>query len=208
MRVYKVLAAAVLTAAGCCTERGIPSSEANILADEVTHKPLVIGYEGLQPFSGYRVKNLTEALSIELGFADSATTGNRGCHMPYIEKASQSGQPIHIIGYSLGAAEARALAQDCEKKSIVIDDLILLDDTTAGEISANVQNVHVFRGTVPYTFRGPAYTQDNLANSETVLHNYTVDGASHMSLPEQALPEIARILRTRQKLENVVARNQ
>ena len=143
-----LLAAAValtgLMAAGC-TGAGISHDKAKELHKQVQTHGLIIGFEGLQPFSGHDADDLTRRVGKDLGLAHVATTGNPGAHMPFIVEANANHQPIYIVGYSLGGNEAKSLAWRCKEAGIPIAGLFLLDPGAMGlfngKIPANVRKV-------------------------------------------------------------------
>jgi len=82
----------------------------------------------------------------------------------------------------MGDDAAEDVARKVSNQGYEIDSLILMDGTTAKMIAPKVRRVLHVRGTVPYAFRGEAYTQKNLENPNTEL---TVKShpAGHLSMP-------------------------
>jgi thioesterase domain-containing protein len=162
------------------------------LKQEVETRGLIVGFEGLQPFSGFRAEHLVKTVGDELGLAHCATSGNYMAHMPIIEQAHKSGQPIYLVGYSLGGDQARLLAQECGKRGIPIRILFLLDPRymasgNPGKISSNVRRA-VFYTSSTYTDTvGVVPSADNLADaSQTALLVEDMPSTEHMGLPAHA----------------------
>ena len=187
-----------------CTSSDISSSRLHALSREVQTRGLIVGLEGLQPFSGFRADQLVGAVGDELGLAHSATSGNYLAHMPIIEQANDRGWPIYLLGYSLGGDQARLLAQACNERGITIRILFLLDprymgDGVPGRIPGNVRRA-VFYTSLSYDDSVAVVpTADNLADAgRTALLVEDIRAAGHMGLPayvtERIQAEIARDL--------------
>jgi hypothetical protein len=146
--VVSLLVAAIasvgLVAAGC-TGAGISRGKAKELHKQVQTHGLIIGFEGLQPFSGHHADDLTRRVAKDLGLAHAATSGNPEAHMPFIIEANANHQPIYIVGYSLGGNEAKSIAWRCKRAGIPIAGLFLLDPGAMGlfngKIPDNVRKV-------------------------------------------------------------------
>jgi hypothetical protein len=188
-----------------CTPAGISSGTADALSKEVETRGLIVGLEGLQPFSGFRAEQLVGAVGEELGLAHAATSGNYMAHMPIIEQANKRGQPIYLVGYSLGGDQARLLAEECGKRGIPIRILFLLDPhymaaETPGKIPSNVRRAVFYTSSTYADTVGVVPSTGNLADpAQTALLVEDLPGTGHMGLPEHATrliqSEIARDLR-------------
>lgn len=192
-----------LVSAGC-TSSGISSARMHTLFREVQTRGLIVGIEGLQPFSGFRAEHLVKTVGNELGLAHSATSGNYMVHMPIIEQANKRGQPIYLVGYSLGGDQARLLAEACNERGITIRILFLLDPhymaaDVPARIPSNVRRA-VFYSSSSYDDSVAVVPRPgNLADAaQTALLVEDLPGTGHMGLPEYVTQrvhsEIARDL--------------
>lgn len=148
----------------------------------------IAGFEGMQPFSGYRIKNLVEELCSNNNVAGCATSSNVSSHLHFIEKAHKQNIPIYIIGYSSGANDARKLAYKCKKRDIPVETLFLLDPSYLdrpfpGKIPGNVKKVINYRSAEPRFVKGKPLTKKNLENPQTFFENYNIPSIGHMDLP-------------------------
>ena len=195
--VIPLLAAAfalVVLSAGC-TGGGISGDKARQLHKAVQTRGLIVGFEGLQPFSGHRADDLTRKVARDLGLAQSATSGNPEAHMPFIVEANANHQPIYIVGYSLGGNEAKSLAWRCENAGIPIAGLFLLDPGAmglfSGKIPANVRKV-VFYCSGTYessvTDKAPAEILED--PTRTRLEFEDLERLNHMNLPDHVTRKI------------------
>lgn len=188
--------------AGGCTPAGISSSRKRDLIENVQHCGLIVGFEGLQPFSGFRIKNLAQTIGDELDLEYSVTSGNYEVHLPIIEKAHTHKQPIYLIGYSMGGNQARLLAEECDRRNIPVRMLFLLDpeymvSADPGKVPGNVRKVVVCTSTTYHLTVGTIPGENNLADaSRTSLLIEDCPEAGHMGLPESMtswiLEQIAR----------------
>ena len=69
------LAAATLSGLGC-TGTEIPKAKMAQLKLRTRTRGLIIGFEGLQPFSGHRADQLTKRVAKDLNLAQEATSGH------------------------------------------------------------------------------------------------------------------------------------
>lgn len=182
------LAVVGLISAGC-TSSGISSSRQDALYREVQTRGVIIGLEGLQPFSGFRASQLVGTVGDELGLAHSATSGNYLAHMPTIEQANKRGWPIYLLGYSLGADQARRLAEACDERGITIRIMFLLDPrymtaTIPGKIPGNVRRVVFYTSQSYDDSVAVVPTPDNLADPKrTDLLVEDLRATGHLGLP-------------------------
>jgi hypothetical protein len=192
--VVALVTAIGLIAAGC-TGDAISGDKARQLRKDVQTRGLIVGFEGLQPFSGHRADNLTRKVARELGLAQAATSGNPGAHMPFIVEANANHQPIYIVGYSLGGNEAKSLAWRCKEAGIPIAGLFLLDPGAAGlfngKIPANVRKVvfycsGTYAGSV--TERPPGEILED--PTRTRLEFEDLERLNHMNLPAHVARKI------------------
>ncbi len=166
-----------------CTPISISSEQREIILKQVENKPYTALFEGLQPFSGYRMKDIAESLE-RMGIPACATSGNENAHMEMIRKARSHNQKIRIAGFSMGEKVARNLAQKCADEGIPVNALILIDGPDLGDISGNVEKVIDIRGYSPrYVLRRQGrYTEENLRNKNTRIKRYDIPG-SHLDIP-------------------------
>jgi hypothetical protein len=197
------LATIGLISAGC-TSSGISSSRLDALSREVQTRGLIVGLEGLQPFSGFRADQLVETVGDNLGLAHSATSGNYLVHMSVIEQANKRGWPIYLLGYSLGGDQARLLAEACNERGITIRILFLLDPrymtaSRPGKIPGNVRRVVFYTSHSYDESVGVVPMPGNLADAnQTVLLVEDLPAIGHLGLPgyvtQRIQAEIARDL--------------
>jgi len=170
-----------------CTSSLISYEQEISLSEQVKSKPYLALLEGLQPFSGFKMKEVGEQISRDTGIAACATSGNCLEHMKVIRKAWKSGQKIYVAGFSMGENEARVLAEQCERKGIGIEVLFLIDGTSVGTIHGIDGKVVDIRGyDPPYAFRREErYTEKNLENKSTIIKYYDVPG-EHLDIPRNS----------------------
>jgi hypothetical protein len=201
---YAVALVSVATVVSGCTAAGISSSRRSNLNEDVRTHGLIVGLEGLQPFSGFRISTMARKVGDELDLAHSVTSGNYKAHLRIIEEAHKNGQPIYLIGYSLGGDQARLLAEECNRRDIPVRILFLLDPEYMvsghpGKIPGNVQRAVVYTSDTYHTTVGKIPGEGNLADpGRTSLSVEDVPEAGHMTLPAEVTPrvrqEIARDL--------------
>lgn len=182
--------------AGCgYTPSEISPERKIVLVRQLQSKPYGAFFEGLQPWSGYAMKNLAGVVSEDTGIIIEATSGNRAQHMQLIREARRNEQDIYVAGFSMGEREARDLARDCASEGIRIKKLFLIDGPDIGTIVGNHGMVVDIRGddSIPYLFRRPGrYDERNLENpSVTKIRHYTVR-APHLDIPAFSRGIIAR----------------
>jgi thioesterase domain-containing protein len=204
-----------LISAGC-TSSGISSSRVAALYREVQTRGLIVGLEGLQPFSGFRADELVETVGDNLGLAHSATSGNYMVHMPIIEQANKRGWPIYLLGYSLGGDQARLLAEACRDRGITIRILFLLDPrymtaSRPGKIPSNVRRVVFYTSRSYDESVGVVPMPGNLADArQTALLVEDLRATGHLGLPEYVTQrmqaEIARDLQQARDLPPAASR--
>jgi hypothetical protein len=179
--------------AGC--ERGpwtfghITEKRAGELREEVKTKGLIVSVEGLQPFSWHCADDLAAQVASHLGLAHSATSGNYAAHLPFVEEASRRGQPIYLVGYSLGADQARLLAVLCKEKGIPVRILFLLDpgylaSPSPPKVPDNVETVVVYTGRDYDVWVNKAAKREMLENpAKTALEAEDFPLVSHADMP-------------------------
>jgi hypothetical protein len=109
-----------------CTE-GNPSQKAEPQGRQDNTRGVIIGLEGLQPFSGNSIDSLTKEVAGEAHLTQASSSGFSWAHLPLLRSAHANGRPIYIVGYSLGGVEATNLAQACRRENITVNILFLLD---------------------------------------------------------------------------------
>jgi hypothetical protein len=171
-----------------CTGTGISKAKMSQLQRQVRTTGLILGFEGLQPFSGHRADNLTKQVARELNLAQAATTGHSSVYMPLVATAHANGQPIYVVGYSLGGNEARRLAERCKKEGIPVDILFLLDPGAmgvfTGKIPANVRRVVFYQsGTYESSLCGEPNSEFLENPDRTQVEFQDLSDLNHMNLP-------------------------
>ncbi len=159
-----------------------------MLEHQVKTRGVIVGFEGLQPYSGHRIDNLTRHVAEDLDLVHVATSGNPSAHLLLLKAAHANGQPIYIVGYSAGGGDARRLAEKCRQKNIPVDGLFLLDPGTmgvfTGKIPRNVRKVVFYQsGTYPSALpeRPPRQYLEDPANTSAKFMDLIE--LNHMSLP-------------------------
>jgi pimeloyl-ACP methyl ester carboxylesterase len=168
----------------------------NGLADT---RGLIVGFEGLQPFSGNSIDSLTKEVAADTHLTQAASSGSYWAHLPLIRSAHANGRPIYIVGYSLGGVEATKLAQECRKESITVNILFLLDPGTlcafTEKIPRNVRKVVFYQsGSCDSLLDRPLdrFLEDP---SSTQIEFEDLSDLNHMSLPSGLVERIeGRIL--------------
>ena len=171
-----------------CTAAGISPSGRSALVEDVHTHGLIVGLEGLQPFSGFRINDMARKVGDQLDLAHSVTSGNYQAHLRVIEEAHKHGQPVYLIGYSLGGDQARLLAEECDRRDIPIRILFLLDPeymvSAHGKIPGNVRQAVVYTSATYHTTVGAIPKEDDLADpSRTSLSVEDFSETGHMGLP-------------------------
>ena len=110
-----------------CTSGVIPPGESAEITKQVASHPLIVAFEGMQPFSGFTARNVARTVAEEMDAVASATSGNWAAHLGFAKEAHKHHQPIYIIGYSLGASDALQLAKACKQTDVPVRILFLLD---------------------------------------------------------------------------------
>lgn len=96
------------------------------------------------------------------------------------------GQPIYIVGYSMGCTSAVILSQWCKAEGIPVRILFLLDPAVLPKIPDNVAHVVVVEST---SARLAADVNDGRIDDPklTSVDQLTLPGIGHGSLPYQAI---------------------
>ena len=172
-----------------CTPAWIPLGEVSRLEQESRISGYIAGFEGMQPFSGYRIKGLVDRVS-DVGIAGAATTGNPFAHLSYAKKAHENNKLVYVIGYSSGGNDARAFAELCKSKGIPIRTLILLDPTwlarpLPAKIPDNVEKVVCYMSSDEGSVYGVRATTEHLENTKkTFLMPAKSFYVGHLDLPD------------------------
>ena len=127
---FPALARALLVAAftcASCTPPGISPGQARAIRAKAATRPLIVAFEGLQPFSGAQADLLRREVAGPLDMAQAATSGNWHAHLSFVKAAHEHGQPIYVVGYSAGCEQALELAAACRGLSIPIRIVFFLD---------------------------------------------------------------------------------
>jgi hypothetical protein len=150
---------------------------------QIEKRPYLVLIEGFKPISGKRMMFLGQRLSHMRNVSVCYTSSNHNVHMLDIIEAYKNKQPIYIAGFSAGEVAAINLTKDCERYSIPVEKLFLLDGVKKKKIPANVKKVIDIVGTVPYFFRRSGrYSDSDLDNENTHLKFYDFR-CSHLNLP-------------------------
>lgn len=178
-----------------CTGTGIPKAKMVQLEQQVKTRGLIIGFEGLQPFSGHRADNLTKQVAKELHLSQAATSGNPSEYMPLVASAHANGQPIYVVGYSLGGLDARKLAEKCKTVDIPVDILFLLDPGAmgvfTGKIPDNVRKVVFYQsGTYESSLSEKPSDQFLEDPDRTQVEFQDLSKLNHMNLPSHLAGKI------------------
>jgi hypothetical protein len=187
--------AAVTLSSIACTEPSIPEAKLAQLERQARTRGLIIGFEGLQPFSGHRADDLTKQVAKELHLVQVATSGNPSVYLPLVTSAHDNGQPIYIVGYSLGGDEANNLAEICKKAGIPVDILFLLDPGAmgvfAGKIPDNVHKVVVYQSGTYDNSSWEKPSGEFLEDPErTQVEFHDLSKLNHMNLPSHLAGKI------------------
>ncbi len=197
---WMILAAASLTAivlAGPgCSPAIAPATRPTTGPAEDMPRGVIIGFEGLQPFSGFAAYSLVKEVGQSCQLTYAAGSGGYTTFMPLVRQAHERGTPVYIVGYSLGGDQARRLAVECQKEKIPVRILFLLDPhyTTApvpALVPSNVQRV-VFYMSTAYRPAGhkvptPAFLEDA---TQTTLAAEDIRAVWHTGLPDYVTPRV------------------
>jgi hypothetical protein len=178
-----------------CTGTGIPKAKMEQLKLRTRTRGLIIGFEGFQPFSGRRADHLTKRVAKELDLAQAATSGHSSAYLPLVASVHANGQPIYVVGYSLGGDEARTLAEKCKKAGIPVDILFLLDPGVmgafTGKIPDNVRKVVFYQsGTYDGSLQGKPSSDFLEDPARTQVEFHDLRKFNHMNLPSHLVSKI------------------
>ena len=179
-----------------CTPAFVPPAEAEHIRHKVRGSPLIVAFEGLQPFSGFTARNVARMVAADVDAAASATSGNWMAHGGLVREAHAHGQPVYVIGYSIGCSDALQLAQWCKLSGIPVRVLFLLDPAVLpGRVPDNVARVMEIRSASLVAWPHTDLTAGSLADrTRTVLEVVDLSTTFHGYLPyEAALPIRVRI---------------
>jgi len=182
--VYIIIPVVFLLSPSCnITPSSISSTEKYLMYDQVEKMPCLIMFEGFQPASGKRMKNLGRKISLSTNLAVCATSGNHDQHMPIIRHAYKHHQQICIAGYSTGEHDALSLAEDCEKEGINVQKLFLMDGHKKEKIHSNVKHAVDIVGLNHYMFRrSERYQKTDLENIKTSIKYFQLS-CNHLDIP-------------------------
>ncbi|MCY2926791.1 MAG: hypothetical protein NT031_15405, partial [Planctomycetota bacterium] len=192
---WTILAALAL-AGGSCTPPIAPATRPTSGPAEDAPRGVIIGFEGLQPFSGFSAYSLVKEVGESCQLTYAAGSGGYFTFMPLVRQAHDRGTPVYIVGYSLGGDQARRLAVECQKEKIPVRILFLLDPhyTTApvpALVPSNVLRV-VFYMSSAYRPAGhkvptPAFLEDA---AQTTLSAEDCRAVWHTGLPGYVTPRV------------------
>jgi pimeloyl-ACP methyl ester carboxylesterase len=176
----------------------VPPERVAAIKDHTKSRGLIVGFEGLQPFSGYRISTLTHTVGHDLGLVDAATSGNRTAHLPLIAEAAKAGLPIYIVGYSMGGEEGRRLAELCKERNIPVRILFLLDpryliSDDPGKVPDNVARAVFYTSTTYDIFVGTPPTRAHLADpTRTTFAAEFFANSTHTGLPSRVTDRVRK----------------
>lgn len=181
-----------------CTDGNL-SKTAELKGRPADTRGVIVGFEGLQPFSGNSIDSLTREVAAQTHLAQAASSGFYWAHLPLIRSAHADGKPIYIVGYSLGGVEATRLAQECSKENITVNILFLMDPGAlcafAEKIPRNVRKVVFYQsGSCNSLLEGPLerFLEDP---GSTQVEFEDLSYRNHMTLPSGLAERISgRIL--------------
>lgn len=155
---------------------------------------LIVGFEGLQPFSGNSIDSLTKEVAADRRLIQSASSGFSWAHLPLIRSAHANGQPIYIVGYSLGGIEATTLAQECGKENIPVNILFLLDPgalcSFSEKIPSNVRKVIFYQSGSCDSLLGMPLERFLENPGSTKVEFEDLSSLNHLSLPSGLVERI------------------
>ena len=168
-----------------CTPAVVPPGEAAAIREQVRTRPLIVAFEGLQPFSGTRARDISRSLATDLRTAASATSGNWPAHTGFIREANQHSQPVYLVGYSMGGSDAIHLAQWCKLAGIPVRIVFLLDPAgLPGQVPDNVGMVVLVRSSALPAWPHTPIGKSSLADpAKTRLEVIDLDTSGHDDLP-------------------------
>ena len=181
-----------------CTPASIPPDPLAAITDNPKSRGLIVGFEGLQPFSGFSVRNLVLSVGQDLGLVNAATSGHREAHLPIIEAAARAGLPIYIVGYSMGGQEARRLAELCRDRNIPVRILFLLDPgylvaKVPDKVPDNVARAVFYTSPTYRTFVGTEPKPIHLADpAKTAFASEYFSNSDHTTLPTMVTDRIRK----------------
>ncbi|MDD4890892.1 MAG: hypothetical protein PHU85_13305 [Phycisphaerae bacterium] len=181
-----------------CTASHIKDRDMAVLKEKVKTTSLLVGLEGLQPFSGHRAERLVQQVAKDTNLTYSATSGNYQVHLPLIREAKRHGQHVYLVGYSIGAQQARWLAELCRQEGLEIDIAFFLDPgylvkRPPDKVPDNVKKA-VFHTSPTYRFWvGVEPTRQHLSNPDkTLFAKEYFPRTDHGRLPKAVVAEIER----------------
>jgi hypothetical protein len=193
---------------GCYNNNPIYNNKENtsIKSDILDKKPLIIGFEGMQPLSLTKVRDLTKEIAKKNNLEYSVSDLDYETSIKEIEKTHNNNQKIIILGYSQGANKARLLAEQCKYKNIEIDLLIYLDptytrfpDRDLNKIPKNVKKVVCYRHQenikdISNFDRGKELQESDFEDPNTIFNNRIIWGVDHLQLPSLEIKELKDLL--------------
>lgn len=148
----------------------VPEDVGARIMRDVKEKDALFLIEGMwTPQTATAMRDLQAKLAEKYNLTGAAVSGDGNCLVDYIIEAKKAGRRVYLGGFSMGDDAAEDVARKVSDRGYEIDCLILLDGTTAKKIAPKVKRVLHIRGTVPYSFRGRAYSQEDLENPNTEL---------------------------------------
>jgi hypothetical protein len=182
------------TFAGFACDEGGFSKKAELEIRRDDTRGLIVGLEGLQPFSGNSIDSLTRKVAADMHLVQASSSGASWVHLPLIRSAHANGRPIYIVGYSLGGIDATNLAQECRKEGITVNILFLLDPGAlcvfAEKIPRNVRKVVFYQsGSCDSLLNTPLerFLEDP---GSTQIEFQDLSDLNHLSLPSRLVGTI------------------
>ncbi len=157
---------------------------------------LIVGFEGLQPLSGNSIDRLTKQVAADTNLVQAASSGFSSAQLSRIRSSHANGQPIYIVGYSLGGIEATKLAQRCGKENITVNILFLLDPgalcSFSQKIPRNVRKVVFYQSGTCESLLDKPLERFLESPGSTKIEFEDLSDLNHLSLPSGLVESIER----------------
>lgn len=189
------LAAIGLIGTGC-TPPIAPATHPTTGPAEDAPRGVIVGFEGLQPWSGFSAYQLVKDVGESCQLTYAAGSGGYSTFMPLIREAHKQSRPVYLVGYSLGGDQARRLAVSCQKENIPVRILFLLDPhyMTAAKpekVPSNVQRVVFYMSSAYRQFGHAVPTPGDLEDAtQTTLIAEDARAVWHTGLPSYVTPRV------------------
>ena len=168
---------------------------ADLVQQPLNDRNLIVGIEGLQPWSGASVHNMVSNFADEFGLCACASSGDWSAHILILQEANSKGKYVFLVGYSSGCNEVRALAETGKVTILFFIDPTYTGNAFVPKIPGTVDKVITCTGKNSGILGGKGrITPDMLENPQhTIIENYTIKGADHLDMPTD--PEVNEIFK-------------